>query len=425
MRPCPIAALVTAALLSISCGAAPTARPVAGEPPLASPPSNETADVEWDCISRRARSLGYEHATEASRLRVVAGERARVRFELRAGRCYLFAVGGGDGMEAIEARLKRRGRMIGADLAGRTSAWIDHCAERDEELTLEIDTLGGAGRLTVGAFSARREEVLHRVGPPLEAVEARASAEQIGRSVELRLRRLGYETPETLLVAEMDIADRREVTLHLDAGRCVRLVAVGGPGVRDIDLKVETMDEKAEQVDRFVGESAESALCSDRRVDLRVEVTIAGGSGQVRLTLHRLPIVPLPRLSGPLPLGLREAAARFAEHGMGAARLAGRPRLDEKDALWRLPIELEAGRCHGLAAVSSSGRLERLALVSDDGGIAASSSGPARTLDLASCVHGEPRHEITVAPESDPSEEPPRILVFTSEQSVLPPLVTP
>jgi hypothetical protein len=425
MRPWPIAALFTAALPAVSCGSATNARPAAGAPHPVSVSNDETADVEWNRISHRARALGYEHATEVHRLRAAAGERAHVRFELRAGRCYLFAAGGGDGIESIEARLELRGRMIGADLAGRASAWIDHCAARDEDLVLKIDPLGGDGRLTVGAFSARREKIRYRVGPPLKAADVSASAEEIDRSVASRLRRLGYEAPETLLVAEMDIADRREAELHLAAGGCARLVAVGGPGVRDIDLRVETVGGETNLVDRSVGKPAETALCSDSRVDLRAEVAVAGGSGEVRLTLHRLPSAPLPRLSGPLPLGLREAAARFAEHGMGAVRLSGRPRLDEEDALWRLPIELEAGRCHGLAAVASSGRLERLLLVSDGGDVAASDSGPARTLDLASCVHGEARHEVAVIPEGAPSEEPPRVLIFTSEQSVLPPLVSP
>jgi len=387
------------------------------------------AATGWDGVESRARAQGMDAELLARELRVGRGERHSERIRVEAGTCYLFACQGSPGIDSVALRLSAKGGLLVADLSGRRIAWARHCAETSEEAKLTVEVIAGSGQVRLGAFAGDRDNVDEAlVGPPLRPREPLATVDAAIRWTDQQLARAGYDPAEIQLESELAAGEREERTVRLAAGECAVFSAVSGPGVRDLDIEVKADGGELVAADSTLGPASLVRFCSPGETEYRVSIIGRGGEGFTVMLVSRLPRIELPVSSGRhVPRVAREAAAllrRFSLEPLAeitGATLEG----EDRDRAWVATIELERGRCYGIAAAASGARIDRLELRRPGGEITSSWKNDGLPPTLASCADETGEFGLRVRLDGGAGESPPLLLLFRSESATYAPIGSP
>jgi hypothetical protein len=324
------------------------------------------------------------------------GERHRVGLEPTAGRCYLFVALGRGGIGAVALRLSRGERLLAADLARRSHAWVAWCAEDREPMGVELEVLSGAGNADLGMFAAWRMEVIEWTGPPVLPEDPQPELPARISSAERELARAGYDPGEALLEGVIEAGTSASARARLEAGRCAVISVHAGPGVGGLALEVRS-DRGRVFTDSSSGTAPRIPVCASEDEELAIEVEGTGGGGPFRLAINRLPVIDVDAGgAGEVPLAMKEAAASFSRRGMrpvpgGIALERGADR-----GAWRSELRLEAGSCYGVAVTAVEPVLSAADIRGPGGSPRHWWTGPGNLATLALCPDAPGSHLLTV-----------------------------
>jgi hypothetical protein len=125
--------------------------------------------VLWDTLASRARGLGFGASGDVEKQRLEPKQPVAFSFELQSGRCALAAATGSRAVDRLSLCLYGDDRLLSADLKGQPHAAALCCAEQTQVVRAVVEVKGGAGQVTTGYFTAKRDRVADLVGPPLRA----------------------------------------------------------------------------------------------------------------------------------------------------------------------------------------------------------------------------------------------------------------
>jgi hypothetical protein len=373
---------------------------------LASTPS-------WSDITARAAASGMSEGPLKRTFRAGRGERLDERIDVEAGRCYLFVAQGSAGIDSLAIRLTRSEALLVADLAGRSTAWVRHCAESRGEVKLSVEIVAGAGRVRIAGFSAARDEldpVL--VGPPLDPREPLLTVDAAIRWTDQQLARAGYDPAEIQLEVELGEGQRERCRVRLEPAECVVFSAISGPGIHDLDLEVEDPGGDLVAGDSSLGPNALVRYCSAAAGDHTASIVGRGGSGPAVMMVSRLPRIELPTTLSDPPRGAYEAAAVFSRVALDPLGEVAPVTRTEDDAVWSARVTLERERCYGFGAAVNGATIEQLELRGQTGESLAvwKRDGLPATLTVCAPASGSYEVRVTLSRGGDPAE--PLVLLF-------------
>jgi hypothetical protein len=216
-----------------------------------------------------------------------------------------------------------------------------------------------------------------------------------------------------VLARELAAGDRVGAPIEIESGDCLALTAIASDGLQDLDLELRSTDGEIVGSDRGPGALSRLRLCSASDRSLRLELVALGGSGAVRVRLHRLPAARLPRQLREGPLPLREAAVSCARQGLEP--LADRPTLEELDeGEWSATLRLAGGRCYAIVVVRGSEAIEQLELTDRDERLVGWWRGPGTPATLSRCPAEEERYRLRVL-AAGTTARPPEVFVFGAD----------
>lgn len=126
------------------------------------------------------------------------------------------------------------------------------------------------------------------VGPGWSA-EGYAPSDFVSYNMTLRARQFaaGFLPISSLYRGTMYQGQRQVVTVTATAGRCYRIIGVGGPGVRDLDLRLRDMNgnviDQDVATDNFPVLGLQRPLCLNWTGSFQVEVIMYAGGGEYGL----------------------------------------------------------------------------------------------------------------------------------------------
>jgi hypothetical protein len=230
---------------------------------------------------------GFEDAAPRVDLDLPRNRPVRVAVPARQGSCYTLAVELPAQVKGVMLRL-----LDGADREvsnGRDDgglAALQFCAERNEELALEVRAASGEGRVRVARFRAPLAALggAHALwlGEPSPTPEAwgkspRKSAAEVRKELKAR-------GESSFLVEERELNQGAitEVETKSALGRCESWELSLHPGLARATLRVESLDGRVLGEAQSEGVQAQLSLC-DRRGPVRVSAIGRAGFGRVTL----------------------------------------------------------------------------------------------------------------------------------------------
>lgn len=346
-------------------------------------------DVEEHLAQSRTalRARGFTPLGDPLLERVTEGSVVRLPAALEAGRCYVVAGRGGDGLGDIDLFLfDAAGVEVGRDLAADVQPSIEHCPPATGRYTAELRAFEGAGAVGLLVFVGPGQE---RNAPPSEApIDDHAESGDPSLAIEVLaapLRERGFGAP--LFVSRDAAIVPGEVRTHevVIGPGCSLVAGVASHEAMDLDLYLA--DESGREVDRdtAVHSTARVRACRPAPSVYRVAVKAYGRDGAYALAVLRAPeeVLSLQELR------LEEASAPYRSRGyveaftFDAALVQG--------GRIRRPIPLEPGRCVAIAAAGEDAVEDLdLFLRGTDGELVTSDSGPASYAALSRCAEAEP-----------------------------------
>jgi len=373
---------------------------------------------DWSVVEARASAMRMTGGVVSRTVASGRGERISERLRLDEGKCYLFVAQGSAGIDSVSLRVTDEGGLLVADLSARQTAAAQLCAETDVDARLGIEVTAGSGRLRIEGFSAERSRMARSyVGPPLRPVEQPVTIEAAMRWADQQLARSGYDPAEVQFEGWLSAGGRQQSSVRLSAGECAVISAISGSGVRDLDVEVSNPAGKLVAADSTPGPSSLVRLCSPTATEYRVSLVGRGGEGLAVLMVSRLPSVELQNVRADPPRGVREAAALFRRHAFEPlSEIAPATRVpDSRPPAWTAPVELERGRCYGIAAAADGASVERLELRRPSGEPAAVWKLDLLPATLTWCPEDGGTFEVLVVADREPFEPPPLIVLFGSD----------
>ena len=368
----------------------------------------------WAEVKQLAFARGYEVLEEPQTFFAARHERSSSEINLVKGKCYLIAAVGAGGIDTLAMRLFIDGVVEACDLSERSQAWVGYCAERDARASLVLEVLAGSGQLKMGSFHSRREDITPSVGPPLRPSDPPTSLRAAVRRNEEILVESGYDLGERLHRGRIAAGDKLAFSFDVKAEGCFVVSAVAPEELRDISLKIRSVNGEFIQARRSSRFTSRVPMCCSGTGSYEVDLVALSGEGKVEVWMNRLPIVELPVKAGEPPFPLREAAARFAGVSLHPREeLLMEPRGDRTQ--WTAVAHLEKGRCMGVAAATQTERITLLQLKENNApGESRQWKGPSILATLAFCPERSGDYTISLTTENSVPHPGPTVVIFTA-----------
>jgi len=381
------------------------------------PPGDGPADVLGECVDAAVVALGAGGATPTSepyRDFLTEGQSRSRPFVFEASECVGFLAVGHRRVHDLDLSLMTgRGVLLERDANVDARPYVRFCGAAGLHLVVNLEMYKGQGEVALIAFRdapvqlpdlGRTVGACFATSGGIRRPSAQVGAAPPGRSVDdagvamaERLARLGYSPDGPAQTGQLSQGLREARRLLLEGGRCYAIALVGGAEVGDVDLFVRTLNGLEVGRDESRRNDAVVRLCPPESGELVADVRMFAGRGDYTLRTYVLPDV-----SGTPPGVEGNARGRWAEV---RARLAARglsPRplpwgmLIPGQTLW-IPIDLEAGRCYGLSAVTADEAAEGdldLMLVDERGALLAWDVGANASPVLYHCPEESGRYRI-------------------------------
>lgn len=282
--------------------------------------------------------------------------------QLQQGFCYAFASLGGQGTEDTDlAVLDGNGETMQQDVRTDRDAVVEYCPAATGTYRLRALLYRGSGPVFVAGWVQQRQQATNTQPEPTQVIgdaEQSQGVEQRFALLEADILARGYETFGERANGQLQQAGERDLQLELEGGKCYAIVAVGGNGVRDLDLSL--IDPGGREVDADAGTDARPIVrtCPDDSGHFLMKVKMAQGQGAFIYRAFRWP----RGTRGPFGLRgltwvrLSEQVQLLGVEGFepDANFAPGRGTLRREGADARHNLELEQG-CYSIVAVGGDG----------------------------------------------------------------------
>lgn len=232
-------------------------------------------DENFALLDADMRARGYEGFGDPQRGELGEGAERTFAVELEGGKCYALLAVGDSGVRDMSLALRDgSGREVDRDEAGDARPTVRVCPSSTGSYQMVVRMVSGAGGFVYGAYRWPRGT---RLGDLAGVLYVRLAEVTALLNVEGFQPDPGYSTDRGRLRREGGTATH---SLRLNGGQCYSIVAVGGEGVRDLDL---TLSQGPTQIASDLGtRNAFPSVrhCASTDGDYTITVSAASGSGE-------------------------------------------------------------------------------------------------------------------------------------------------
>ena len=373
MRPSTLA-LLAATVATAACGAAVVdVREPTHAAPLTGPGgSSDALSARLDRLAAELAPRGFSRLPGDGRGFLLEGDSASHAVELPAGTCVTVVAVGSVGVRDIDAQLwAAEGTVLSTDDEPDPHPIVQTC--RDDEPTqayFVIKMFAGAGAYRFAVLRSAREALPRAVAlvrgdatrpPPTSSLDRQLAT----RTEEIEGR--GFAARGEPAALTLGPAEVMRLPLPVERGGCYTMIAIGGDGLRELDMSVTDEDGVEVARDTTSGPEALTQLCTDTDEILSAEIRAAAGSGDMRFIVlgatseviggpGRLWLGERRDRPGEVPVGRAVAMAEQQLRTEGATvRPTGPPVRLQQHAVYTTTVQARAGGCLALLAVGGRG----------------------------------------------------------------------
>jgi hypothetical protein len=217
---------------------------------------------------------------------------------------------------------------------------------------------------------------------------------------------LGYRRVGNAINGRLDSGHTDTSEVELQAGRCYAIVAAGGPGVDDLDLRLLSPTGRPIAQDEATDNHPTLRTCPTISGTHDIQVRMYSGAGDYAIAILALdpPVELPPDMIGRERANTLELTAEGRRHGMTLMLPARRAGV-VPGVPYTLPVDLRAGRCYlfGAAANELLAGLD-LSLVDDHGAVVASDTATRDVAHVWHCPTRSQRARVEVRPATGRGE---------------------
>ncbi len=311
----------------------------------------------------------------------------------------------------------RNGAAVRINQDNRNNAhpYVRACARAGEVLYVILRAVRGAGEVAVlpiadpplvppdldAVLGVRTTGGFTPPRTPRIAIGNDPATVDAGRSLDRMLGRftsLGYSRVGQVITGRLDSGRQESREVQLLAGNCYAIVAAGGPGVEDLDLRLLSPAGRPVSQDDATDNHPTMRTCPLTSGAHEIQVRMYSGAGDFAIAVLTLdpPVVLPPDMIGRERANTLELAAEGRRHGMTLMRQPWRAGI-AAGLPYAVPIELRAGRCYlfGAAANEQLGGLD-VSLVDDHGVVVASDTATREVAHVWHCPTRSQRGRVEV-----------------------------
>lgn len=267
-------------------------------------------------------------------------------FVLPAGQCYRIIGVGDSNVRDLDIFLRVRNQTVAEDTATDNFPVVSFCPQVQTRVQVRVLMFQGQGEFALGLFN----------GPPGDAPVQ--NPQVAGQALVERLASLaasnaaGYVALGQPLLGQLAQNAGQLVNVSMQPGACYKFMAVGGPGVNDLDLHVQVGGQRVAE-DTATDNIPIASYCSPRAQLAQVQVYMYGGAGPFAYQTFQsgAPVQPPPPVVANDFLGnrMREISGRYAS-GRAAVSPLMRGNLSTSQTQ-DFSVPLSAGRCYTVIGV--------------------------------------------------------------------------
>lgn len=354
---------------------------------LAVAPGTARAQYGRDQVASRVVELAERDAASATLVgevetgRLSQGESAARTYQLRAGSCYWFVAAGDGNVRDVDLLVRHRGVVVVRDQSASRDAVVPgerpYCPSEDQRVQARVVAFRGGGIYAVGLYSGRPPAT--KGAADMHALLDRAASRYA----------TGMGQVSSPRVAPMATGEDLEQEYRLEGGMCYRFIAVGGPGVEDLELHVYQGSSEVAR-DAAMASEAVASYCTTAATEVRVRLRMHQGAGQIALVPYsggrqHGASGPTKRRSKAVPVGgdrddflsrqIKSHHGRVGEGRTGASKVFRATLRTSQEQSF--PVRLEAGRCYTFVAVGAPSVRDLDMYLQDPSGLeVASDTGP-------------------------------------------------
>ncbi|MDD5307504.1 MAG: hypothetical protein PHU25_09315 [Deltaproteobacteria bacterium] len=220
---------------------------------------------------------GYTRLGEARAGGLGEGQTATFSYLLKAGVCYRFMAVGGDDVKDLDLRLYGDGALLASDAGAVSRPFAEHCAKADIKAEVRLEMYKGKGSFAFGVFVKGAGAATG--GQEALLKDLTAAGKSFGA---------GMEPSGAPHVGQLGHRETETVEMELDGARCYKFVAVGAPGVTDLNMWI-LVDGAEVGSDRISGMRPVVEWCAPGRTRASVKLSMYGGSGAYALGVFGAP----------------------------------------------------------------------------------------------------------------------------------------
>jgi hypothetical protein len=312
-----------------------------------------------DGLQRR----GFQPVQTPLRVPLAAQQHIRSPLAVEPGECYTAAGFALDGLHDVNLRvLDDEGVEVARDASQEEDASAQFCAERRAEYAAELSGAGGEGAALLLLFRVSAASIGGQSGLWLgERPLANASTTPLTQAVaevSHRAAQDGFRQSRTLHSGQLLPGSVIAQQLSLGARRCARIHAVGGPGLRL--LEIVALDAGGRRLAQAEGDAETTYVhvCGATAREITLQAHAEAGSGPFAITVHEAPMASVAPAGTDDTLGaaLQQASRRALDAGYHphAEFKTGPRRISLKSAQpMSIKLQADASRCVRAYVVSS------------------------------------------------------------------------
>ena len=271
-----------------------------------------------DGLQRR----GFEPTVAPLRVPLVRDQRMRVALGVEPGQCYTAAGFALQGVQNVDLRvLDDEGSEVARDESGEEDAGVQFCATSKAEFAAELYGAHDTGTALLLLFHTDAARLGGQSGlwlgeRPLTPASTVSLADAL-IEVTKRATQDGFKALGASLQGRLAPGEAISHTIALSPKRCARIQAVGGPGVRRLELVAKDSAGQTLASSEGQAESTYVHVCGAAAREVELQLRASEGAGQFALALYQA------SLSAVTPAGADEGTSAELQQALRLSHDAG------------------------------------------------------------------------------------------------------